>query len=301
MVLKKGSESIPIKFSNSVGPKGADGAPGPKGEDGKSTDSLAYIEFDKNGMQGALFFQDTDSYKFPKSGEIFLFVMGGGSSGSGSDLNAGGAGYINSQKITVSAGQELKVFVGKGGEPIDLVRRGATQAHSRPHIAGGKTLALMVDGQNSYMLQALGASNENGSSGGGHPGSNSNHGSAGDGGYGGRSGFKSGGSGIGTTAFNTILGDLANSSTNPLNITIGMGGAQSGGWYPSGGGAGGLVIGDSEVRDQMAYQLAIRFPNVTSGQGPGFGFGAAGGQGMFSGERYGPGIGAQGFCYYHYT
>lgn len=300
LVLKKGSESIPLKFSNSVGPKGADGAdgpPGPKGADGKSTDSLAYIEFDKNGMQGALFLDDTDSYKFPKSGEIFLFVMGGGATGASSSHKGGGAGYINSEKITVSAGQEMKVTVGKGGlhpNPVSTSNNGG-------HYAGGSTLVIMIDGQNTHMLRGAGATNQNGSSGGGHEGTNSNHGSAGNGGYGGRDGAKGGGAGISTTTFNARLGDLANSATNPLNITIGLGGARSGGWYPSAGAGGGLVIGDSEILGQMAYQLALRNPNRNGSQGPGFGFGAGGGQGMFASFRNGPGLGGQGFCYYHYT
>lgn len=212
---------------------------------------------------------------------LTIFMIGGGASGFPSHSGAGGAGYILKITSNVSAGTNVIITIGNGGQR-------ATSTPSGPAYNGGNTLVTI--GNTTYNAAggvcaiSSNAPGGNGSSGGGGAGN------AGFGGKGGSEGTDgaggavyAGGTGMGVTAFY--------SAVNPTGVlSPGAGGAAGNTSHSGGGGGGGIIT------DVVAYPTAENGESTLSGKG-GVGFGAGGGSGGYNGVHLYGGAGAPGMVY----
>lgn len=227
---------------------------------------------------------------------VRVFMIGGGSSGAGSFLGGGGAGYITTATYSsnLSPGHIISVTIGAGG---DSVVAGSQQTNAggntTVNIAGTSYTAL-GGGDGAFGIDArAGRSGSSGGGGGGNPGYGGLGGADGSDGTNGTPlpGYE-GGKGMGSVAFTAAINFM--SGYNIYNIRAGTGGFYSSFYHSNTGGGGGAGV----ITGSTNYPLA--YPTAEGGVIPATGYGAGGGSGGWwqSQNYFGPGgAGAPGMAY----
>lgn len=238
------------------------------------------------------------------AGTYNYFMMGSGGSGAASHYPGGGAGRILTGSF-VHGGGTVSITVAPASSTYanseDANLSGIQGNNSIINYNGGTLTALGGDGGWGN-APAPGASLgpdpwASGSSGGGGGGNAGNGGPGGSGGSSGTSGTTyAGGTGMGTTAFNSAISFLQTglrTTHTSATVTAGAGGAQSGGSHQGGGGGGGIIISNILGISTPTAIIGTTIAGHTHGQ-PGQGWGAGGGAAGFNGARGSTGQGVQG-------
>ena len=244
--------------------------------------------------------------RVPPGSTIGYFLMGGGGSGSASHYQGGGAGYFQYGTFTTSGGFNTITITAAGRSqilqnPNNTNLQGVAGESSSIVAPASSINVTATGGERGYTTAADAA----GSSGGGGAG---NSGFGGVGGSGGASGATGdnypGGTGIGTTAWNTATSWLTTKiQTYSLNasasISAGAGGNPTSNSHQGGGGGGGLVFADvAEISITPNSLVAPRSDSTEGTSAVGWGAGGtSGGYNSTGGQRAtATGQGAQGFA-----
>lgn len=237
---------------------------------------------------------------------VGYFLMGGGGSGSASHYQGGGAGNFQYGTFTTSGGLDTITITAAGRSQIlqnpTNINLEGVPGESSSIVAPESSINITATGGKRGYTSAAEAA---GSSGGGGAG---NGGFGGVGGSGGSNGSNGntyvGGTGIGTTNWNTATSWLTTKiQTYSLNasasISAGAGGNPTTNSNCGGGGGGGLVFADvAEISTTPSGLVAPRTDVATQGTSA-VGWGAGGTSGGYN-STYGRGTatgqGAQGFA-----
>jgi hypothetical protein len=215
---------------------------------------------------------------------VRVVLIGGGGAGAGSHYRAGGSGYLVSEIVSVSPGENISIIVGAAGASAGCAGNSCDGGDGGDSMFGDELVSA----------GGVGGSSDGGSGDGGTgAGGAGNDGFGGAGGTGGSNGAPGddydGGIGQGTGVWSDILSSISYSS-----FSAGDGGSPSIGSHQGGGGAGGLLANGSGPSAGNGGTNG----SLVGAEG-GTGYGAGGGSGGYnSGDGYAVGgDGAAGFVY----